>query len=94
MSEILRYFATETKNKQVMDNNYFYILESERDRFDDAFKKFIYELVWCSNSLDGFTLEEVNALIKRLTDNRVFQTEIVQALCNKIDEQMVKEDIK
>lgn len=93
MSKILRYFATETKNKQVMDNkNYFYILASERDRFDEAFKKFIYELVWCSNSLDGFSLKEVNALIKKLTENRVFQTEIVQALCDKIDEQMVKDN--
>ena len=79
-----------------MDNNksYFYILASERDRFDDAFKKFIYELVWCSNSLDGFTLKEVNALIKKLTENPVFQTEMVQILCNKIDEQMVKENIE
>lgn len=79
-----------------MDNNksYFYILASERDRFDDAFKKFIYELVWCSNSLDGFTLKKVNALIKKLTENHVFQTEMVQILCDKIDEQMVKENIE
>ena len=76
------------------DKSYFYILASERDRFDDAFKKFIYELVWCSNSLDGFTLKEVNALIKKLTENPVFQTEMVQILCNKIDEQMVKENIE
>ena len=79
-----------------MDNNksYFYILASERDRFDDAFKKFIYELIWCSNSLDGFTLKEVNALIQKLTENRVFQTEMVQILCNKIDEEMVKENVE
>lgn len=78
-----------------MDNKkYFYILASERDRFDDAFKMFIYELVWCSNSLDGFTLKEVNALIKKLTENPVFQTEMVQILCDKIDEQMVKVNVK
>ena len=76
-----------------MENNIFYILSTERDRFDKAFEKFIYELVWCSNSLDGFTLKEVNTLIKKLTENRVFQTEIVKNLCEKIDKEMVKENI-
>lgn len=76
-----------------MENNIFYILSTERDRFDKAFEKFIYELVWCSNSLDGFTLKEVNTLIKKLSENRVFQTEIVQNLCEKIDKKMVMENI-
>ena len=75
------------------NDNFFYILATERDRFDKAFEKFIYELVWCSNCLDGFTLKEVNILIKKLTENRVFQTEIVQNLCEKIDKEMVKENI-
>jgi len=75
------------------ENNFFYILSTERDRFDKAFEKFIYELVWCSNSLDGFTMKEVCALITKLSKNRVFQTEIVQNLCEKIDNEMVKENI-
>lgn len=74
-------------------NNIFYILSTERDRFDKAFEKFIYELVWCSNSLDGFTIKEVHTLIKKLSENHVFQSEIVQNLCEKIDNEMVKENI-
>lgn len=69
----------------------FYILASERDRFDDAYSKFLYELIWCSNCLDGFTITELKTFIKKLSNNKVFQTEMVQKLCDMIDCEMSKE---
>ena len=74
-----------------MAHNIYYILSTDRENFEKTYNKFIHELIWDSNMLDGFELKEVKAFEEQL-NNPVFRTEMVQKLGEMIYEKLFTEN--
>ena len=74
-----------------MAHNIYYILSTDRENFEKTYKKFIHELIWDSNMLDGFEVKEVKAFEEQL-NNPVFRTEMVQKLGEMIYEKLFTEN--
>ena len=71
--------------RQLKLKNMYQIQSVDKERFEKSFGDFIYNLVWCSDILDGFTKEEVNQYIRKISGNKVVQTEIVNLIGDIID---------
>ena len=74
-----------------MTHDIYYILSTDRENFEKIYNKFIHELIWDSNILDGFELKEVKAFEEQL-NNPVFRTEMVQKLGEMIYEKLFTEN--
>lgn len=64
-------------------NNLYFILSSERDNFNKKYNEFIHRLIWDSNILDGFEINDIRNFEEQL-NNPVFRTEVVQKLGDMI----------
>lgn len=64
-------------------SNIYYILSSERDNFNKKYNEFIHRLIWDSNILDGFEINDIRNFEEQL-NNPVFRTEVVQKLGDMI----------
>lgn len=64
-------------------NNLYFILSSERDDFNKKYNEFIHRLIWDSNILDGFEINDIRNFEEQL-NNPVFRTEVVQKLGDMI----------
>lgn len=63
--------------------NIYFILASERDNFNKKYNEFIHRLIWDSNILDGFEINDIRNFEEQL-NNPVFRTEVVQKLGDMI----------
>ncbi len=63
--------------------NIYFILSSERDNFNKKYNEFIHRLIWDSNILDGFEINDIRNFEEQL-NNPVFRTEVVQKLGDMI----------
>lgn len=64
-------------------SNLYFILSSERDNFNKNYNEFIHRLIWDSNILDGFEINDIRDFEVQL-NNPVFRTEVVQKLGDMI----------
>lgn len=64
-------------------SNLYFILSSERDNFNKNYNEFIHRLIWDSNILDGFEINDIRDFEEQL-NNPVFRTEVVQKLGDMI----------
>lgn len=64
-------------------SNIYFILSSERDNFNKNYNEFIHRLIWDSNILDGFEINDIRNFEEQL-NNPVFRTEVVQKLGDMI----------
>lgn len=64
-------------------SNLYFILSSERDNFNKKYNEFIHRLIWDSNILDGFEINDIRDFEEQL-NNPVFRTEVVQKLGDMI----------
>lgn len=64
-------------------SNLYFILSSERDNFNKNYNEFIHRLIWDSNILDGFEINDIRNFEEQL-NNPVFRTEVVQKLGDMI----------